>query len=174
MALANRARVIPLHPERGALSGTPEGEAERNHSTHWESAVANTANVASATTFNYTKALLPFLNDEIPASKESKMSDMTREEMKAEIAASEARGETKIARFEGKLDLVLEKLGNVNENVRSSNNNQWVIGLGLAVLIVAMVALFPVFFGMGAQIRDMVHTEMQSQTPVAPTPKPQK
>jgi len=92
-----------------------------------------------------------------------KMSDLTREEMKAEIAASEARGDTKIARFEGKLDLVLSKLDNVGEklkdvkdDVRSARANQWVIGLGLAVLIIAIVALFPVFFDYGAKMHDMM------------------
>lgn len=91
------------------------------------------------------------------------MSDLTREEMKAEIAASEARGDTKIARFEGKLDLVLSKLDNVGEklkdvkdDVRSARANQWVIGLGLAVLIIAIVALFPVFFDYGAKMHDMM------------------
>jgi hypothetical protein len=109
--------------------------------------------------------------DETLAAEGSKMSDISREEIKAHIDASEARGETKIARLEGKLDLVLSRLNDVNENVRSSKANQWVIGLGLAVLIVAVVALFPVFFGMGTQIRDMIHSEVQSQIPNTPPGK---
>jgi hypothetical protein len=77
--------------------------------------------------------LQPLHKDETLAAEGSKMSDISREEIKAHIDASEARGETKIARLEGKLDLVLSRLNDVNENVRSSKANQWVIGLGLAV-----------------------------------------
>lgn len=86
----------------------------------------------------------------------------------AKIAAAEARSDTKIARMEGKLDLVLSKLDDVREDSRSTRANQWVIGLGLAVLIVAIAALFPVFFSIGAQIRDMVHSEIKTQSPTRP------
>ena len=89
----------------------------------------------------------------------------------AEIAAAEARTDTKIVRMEGKLDLVISKIDGLNirfEDVRSdaretratahSDNvatraNIWVVGIGLAVLIVAVAALFPVFFGIGANQR---------------------
>lgn len=93
------------------------------------------------------------------------MTDPTREEIKAEISASEARGETKITLFAGKLDLVLSKLDDVRQDNRTSRANQWVIGFGLAVLIVAVAALFPVFFSMGSQIRDLVHMEVHDQLP---------
>ena len=185
MAFENRAHADdPLRAERSVLRFPAGGKAEGNKFAYPQPTMANTANVAVTTTTNYTAKLRPFLNDDIPASKESKMSDMTREEMKAEIAASEARGDTKIARFEGKLDLVLSKLDGVNtsvsdkmkdvkDDVRAARANQWVIGLGLAVLIVAVVTLFPVFFGIGTQLRDMVHSEVQSQTPL-PAPKSSK
>ncbi len=91
------------------------------------------------------------------------MPDLTREEMKAEIALAEARTDTKIVRMEGKLDLVLSKLDGVRDDNRATRANQWVIGLGLAVLIVAIAGLLPVFFGIGTQVRDLVHTEIQSQ-----------
>jgi len=162
VGLENRGSVINFPPPKRGF-------------VYRQSAVANTANTAATTTINYAAGLRAFLNeDEASASKESKMSDMTREEVQAQIAASEARGDTKITRFEGKLDLVLAKLEDVNENVRSSKANQWVIGLGLAVLIIAVVALFPVFFGMGVQLRDMVHSEVQSQAPATPAAKSQK
>lgn len=90
------------------------------------------------------------------------MSDLTREEVKAEIAASEARGDTKIARFEGKLDLVLSKLEDVRQDNRTTRANQWVIALGLAVLIVTIVSLLPIFFDWGSKIRDLVDKEVHS------------
>lgn len=98
------------------------------------------------------------------------MADQTREEVDAKISASEARTETKIARLEGKLDLVLSKLDHVAEDNRSTRANQWVIAFGLAVLIVGVAALFPVFFGMGAQLRDMVRDEVVNSTVHAPQP----
>jgi hypothetical protein len=52
--------------------------------------------------------------------------------------------------MERKLDLVLSKLDGVRDDNRSTRANQWVIGLGLAVLIVAVTSLFPVFFSIGA------------------------
>jgi hypothetical protein len=112
------------------------------------------------------------------------MPNPTREETEAQISAAEARTETKIARLEGKLDLVLLKLDDVGARVsdvrsdvkeenRTTRANAWVIGMGLAVLIVTIAALYPTFFGMGAQVRDMVQKEVQQQAPkpVSP-PKP--
>jgi hypothetical protein len=106
----------------------------------------------------------------IQSTREGKMAEITREEMKAEVALAEARTETKIARMESKLDLVLSKLDGVNSrfdevrsDYRATRGNIWVGMFGLAVLIVAIAALFPVFFSIGAQIRDLVHTEIQSQ-----------
>jgi hypothetical protein len=118
------------------------------------------------------------------------MANPTREEMEAKISASEARTETKIARMEGKLDLVLSKLENVLENNRSiredmresnralrednrsTRGNVWAVGVGLAILIVAVVALFPVFFSVGTQIRDLVHTEIHDQLSPGQTTHP--
>jgi hypothetical protein len=96
----------------------------------------------------------------------------SREEMKAEIGLAEARTDLKIARMEGKLDLVISKLDALSALARSDNaatrGNIWFVGLGLAVLIVAVVTLFPVFFSIGIHIRDIVHAEMQSQAPAPP------
>ena len=68
-------------------------------------------------------------------------------------------------RLEGKVDLVLSKFDALRDDNRSLRANQWVIGFGLAVLIVAVAALFPVFFSIGTQVRDPVHSEIQSQLP---------
>jgi hypothetical protein len=83
----------------------------------------------------------------------------------SKIAAAEARTDTKIVRLEGKVDLVLSKFDALRDEIRSLRANQWVIGFGLAVLIVAVAALFPVFFSIGTQVRDLVHSEIQSQLP---------
>ncbi len=101
------------------------------------------------------------------------MTDLSREEIDAKIAASEARTDTKITRFEGKLDLVLSKLEDVkatNETIRtdvredgrSTRANLWTIAFGLAILIVTLAALYPSFFGIGAQVKDMVDSAVQS------------
>jgi hypothetical protein len=86
----------------------------------------------------------------------------------AKIAAAEARTDTKIMRLEGKVDLVLSNLSNMTskfdalrDDNRAVRANQWVIGLGLAVLIVAVAALFPVFFSIGTQVRDLIHSEVK-------------
>jgi hypothetical protein len=80
----------------------------------------------------------------------------------AKIAASEARTETKIVRMEGKLDLVVSKLDSLREDNRATRANQWVIGFGLAVLIVAVAALFPVFFDMGGKVKDWIREEVRT------------
>lgn len=97
----------------------------------------------------------------------------------AMIDAAEARTDTKIARMEGKLDLVVSKIDSINSGInsqlsginsrlddvrrdyRATRANIWVVGLGLAVLIVGVAALFPVFFGIGIQIRDIIDKEIQ-------------
>lgn len=111
-----------------------------------------------------------FPHDPAQSAQGNAMSDPTREEIKEAIGAAEARGETKIARLEGKLDLVLSKLDDVRQDNRTARANQWVIGFGLALLIVAMFSAFPAFFGIGSQIRDLVHAEVHDQLP-APAPR---
>jgi hypothetical protein len=88
----------------------------------------------------------------------------------AEIAAAEARTDTKITRMEGKLDLVISKLDGVREDNRATRANQWVVGLGLAVLIVAIATLFPVLLDFGAKIREMVVKEVHEVRPLPPPP----
>jgi hypothetical protein len=92
----------------------------------------------------------------------------------AKLGRAAAETDTKIARCEGKLDLVLSKLDSVRDDYVTTRTNQWVIGLGLAVLIVAVAAIFPVFFSVGAQIRDMVQKEVKAQIPEPPAPPPQQ
>jgi hypothetical protein len=86
----------------------------------------------------------------------------------AKIASVEARTDTKIARMEGKLDLVVSKIDGINSRLddvrndyRATRANIWVVGLGLAILIVGVAALFPVFFSIGTQVRDIIGKEIQ-------------
>jgi hypothetical protein len=94
----------------------------------------------------------------------------------AKIAAAEARTDTKIARLEGKVDLVVAKIDAIGERLgtlsdrfselhddnRATRANQWVIGFGLAVLIIAVAAVFSVFFDLGSKVRDMVDHAVQA------------
>ena len=87
----------------------------------------------------------------------------------AKIASTEARTDTKIARIEGKLELIVSKIDGINSRLddvrhdsRATRANIWAVGLGLSVLIVGVVALFPVFFGMGTQIRDIIDKAIQA------------
>jgi hypothetical protein len=95
------------------------------------------------------------------------------------IEVAEARTDTKIARMEGKLDLVVSKIDGINSRLddvrhdyRATRANIWAVGLGLAVLIVGVAALFPVFFSVGTQMRDIIDkaidAHISSTTPVPP------
>jgi hypothetical protein len=101
------------------------------------------------------------------------MANPTREEMTANLEAVEARTDTKIARLEGKIDLVLSKLDGVREDGRATRANQWVIGFGLAGLIVALVVAFPAFFDIGSKVRDMIREEARRTEAPQPTAPPQ-
>jgi hypothetical protein len=98
---------------------------------------------------------------------------------KAEIAAAEARTDTKIVRFEGKLDLVISKLDDIKENNKTVREGQravianiWVVFAGLAALIVGLVLLLPTFFDWGSKLRDMVEKEIHLQFQRLPPSNP--
>ena len=123
------------------------------------------------------RPVLPKISEDFGALSLSKEKPMTDREMVADkIAAVEARTETKIARLEGKMDLVLEAVRNSREEARENRRaiiaNSWAIGIGMALLIVAVVAAFPVFFGIATQLRDFVHDEMARSQAIAPSIKP--
>jgi hypothetical protein len=126
---------------------------------------------SSMSTAGYASEKLTMPRPESVSEGRTMADHPTREELKGEIALVEARTDTKFARMEGKLDLVLSKLDGVRDDNRATRANQWVIGLGLAVLMVAIAGLFPVFFGIGSQVRDLVHSEIQSQSPRQPAPR---
>jgi hypothetical protein len=110
----------------------------------------------------------PAYQTDAPGPGMSDVGDLTD----AKIAAAEARTDTKIARVEGKLDLVVAKIDEgfnaleeqfdaLREDNRATRANQWVIGFGLAVLIIAVAALFPEFL-LGSKVRDMVDHAVQA------------
>jgi hypothetical protein len=72
-----------------------------------------------------------------------------------------------VVRLEGKIDQVLSRLeGITNENRsmlaeiketgRSNRANLYAVAIGLALVIVAIAALFPVFFGIGDRIHEII------------------
>lgn len=96
------------------------------------------------------------------------MTEQTREEVDAKIGAAEARTDTKITRMEGKLDLLLSEISNVNARIgdvrddsRSTRSNLWAVALGLAALIVGVAFGLPAIYGFGFSLRDVVHKEVQ-------------
>jgi hypothetical protein len=111
-----------------------------------------------------------------PPSDVRNKSDLpTRDETDAKIAAAEARGETKIARMEGKIDLLLSnlndvhwKIADVRSEYRVTRVNMWVIGFGLAILVLAVSLGMPSLQGLGAQMRDFVRGEGKASLPSAP------
>jgi hypothetical protein len=92
----------------------------------------------------------------------------------ARLETVEARTDLKISRLEGKLDLVLSKLDDQRADNRTLRTNQWVVGFGLAALIVALVALGPSFFGLGTQMRDIINGEIQEQMTRQPPSKSER
>jgi hypothetical protein len=132
--------------------------------------------------------------------KKVDMSDHpTKTELDAQLAKAAAEADTKIARMEGKLDLVIAKLDyalkdndetrdTIRSEARSARETTWTVGLGLLAVIIAVLALFPTIFDMGARNQDSLNaavkkyldeaTRIQATTtppPAAqPAPQPQQ
>ena len=87
----------------------------------------------------------------------------------AKIAAVEARTDTKIVRLEGKLDLVLSKIGDVREGQRWVVANIWVVFAALAAIIIGSIAAAPAIFDLDVRVRETITKEIQERMP-APTP----
>lgn len=55
----------------------------------------------------------------------------------------------------------------------SAKANAWVVGIGLAALIVALVVAVPAFYDLGGKQRDAIHEEVKRQVETQkPTGKP--
>lgn len=101
----------------------------------------------------------------------------------AKIAASEARTDTKFAKLEGKLDLILNKVdrleGDSQRTRATVRNTGLTLFFGLASLMVAISALafngFLGSFNAGVRVRDIVREEVVAARPapaVAPVSQP--
>jgi hypothetical protein len=95
----------------------------------------------------------------------------------AEIAAAEARTDTKIVRLEGKLDLVLEAVrssrSEARDNRRAIIANAWVIFGAIIVVIGIIVTIAPAILEFGFKWRETVTQEVHEQLSRVP-PKPQQ
>lgn len=104
----------------------------------------------------------------------SSMSDLTREEIAAQIAAAEARGDTKIVRIEGKMDLVLLKLDasiagseairrDVKDSERSLKANAWVIFAAIIGVVAIIATVGPLLFDLGTKHDEALTKKVQEQ-----------
>jgi len=136
------------------------------------------------------KHLGPFLLTQGARSYEGvteAMSDPTREEIQAHIAASEARGETSLARLEGKLDTIsatiVGKIGELSSQVGEHRRDRNLIIGTIALAAIAVMALVigmgtygDALFGRGMNVRDVVQAVIKENSiqSTKDAPKPQK
>jgi hypothetical protein len=150
-AISNAENVLLFH---GVRSYNNASNTAAPANVNIERSVEQFAAEAEGRTEQETQALRDVRYEDNP------MADSTREIIDDKVAASEARGETKLVRLEGKLDLIMKTIDDLAReskiDSRATRSNQLVVGFGLAALIVAIAALFPVFFGMGDRIHDIV------------------
>jgi hypothetical protein len=101
----------------------------------------------------------------------------------AKLGRVAAETDTKIARLEGKLDLVLSKIDASNSHYsdlrtdiadsrRATIANVWVVFAAVVALLVGLAAAAPVIFDLGTKHRDMIdRTVQESITKAAPKPQ---
>jgi hypothetical protein len=114
------------------------------------------------------------------------MADPTREEIQAQIAASEARGDTRNVRLEGKLDTIsatiLGKIGELSAQVAEQRRDRNLIigtivvaAIAVGGLVVSMATYGDALFGRGMNVRDVVQAVIKENsiqsTKDAPKPK---
>jgi hypothetical protein len=108
----------------------------------------------------------------VKSGSEDVSDSLGRSEIDAKIAASEARMETKIVRLEGKIDALIGLSTTISShqdaNASSLKTNIWA---ATAIIVATILGLFaiaatigPSAFSFGAQMRDLVRSEVQSQT----------
>lgn len=92
----------------------------------------------------------------------------------AKIAASEARADAKFAKVEGKLDLILEKMSNVQSNnidarAEARNVKRTIIttGISIGALIIALFALFTNGFNVGSKMADVSRQTYVDMSPAS-------
>jgi hypothetical protein len=128
---------------------------------------------------------------QIERSQDDEMTAPTREEIAAQIASSEARGDTKFARLEGKIDTLTATLVGEIKGVGAeiaaaheyNKSTRWIVVglivtsvLALAGLIIALVTYGDAMFGRGMNVRDVIQStiketieqQRKDQLPTAP------
>jgi hypothetical protein len=160
---------------------------------------ADTRDVASGKVINWTRtpyqantaaSLPPVYRGDFSSKTATEDEEMPTEGelTDAKIAASEARGETNIARLEGKIDTltatIVGKLDAVSEKMSADHEynrtTRWVmVGLAVAIcaLIVGMATYGDALFGRGMNVRDLVNAVVKEQQDAAKKlelPKPSK
>jgi hypothetical protein len=95
------------------------------------------------------------------------MPNPTREEIDAKIDAAEARTDTKIARLEGKLDLIVEAVRSSRDEAREGRRaiiaNSWVVFGALVVIIGILYTVAPMIFDLGFKWRETISKEVETQ-----------
>lgn len=114
------------------------------------------------------------------------MSEITREELQARLDTVEAHTDTKIARLEGKLDLVLQAVQSsrqdaletakisrqeANDNRRWIVGNMWVLFAAVVAVIAIIVTIAPVIFDMGVKWRETITSEINMRLHDTNVPK---
>jgi hypothetical protein len=108
----------------------------------------------------------PELQDALRALTENRKigtTDATGDPQGTAMSNSDDLTDAKIARSEGKLDLVLSKLDDMREDNRSLRTNINAVGIGLALLIIACVAGAPVVIDFGFKLRETISKEVLDQ-----------
>jgi hypothetical protein len=98
------------------------------------------------------------------------MAGPTREEYDAKLKTVAAETDTKLARLEGKMDLILSKFDGVREDNRHIRNNQLATFIGLGLLIVGIATFAPTIFDLGSKFRETIAKEVQERM-LHPAPK---
>ena len=104
-------------------------------------------------------------------AQDAAMTDITREEIRAQHEAIEARVETKVTRLEGKLDLLLSSVQTGRDETRESRRaviaNIWVFFGAVVVVIGIFITVAPVIFDMGSRWRETISKEVNDRVPGA-------
>lgn len=97
---------------------------------------------------------------------------MEREQVQDMIAVSEARTDTKFARLEGKLDLVLSEVAAARASASGTKTTIIVTGLAtvvaLAALLLSVITYGDAIFSRGMSVRDLVRSVAEEQRTSSP------
>jgi hypothetical protein len=96
----------------------------------------------------------------------------------AKIAASEARTETKFAKLEGKIDILVERSTDARTEARSTRRTVIGTGFSIAALVIAIFTLYSNSFTLGSRVDEVARiearqtfNELQEREPES-TPEP--